>query len=371
MHSRERVITAFRRRAPDRTPFDFALGFSPYQLEQFKARTGQDDPDEYFGTDARGAHLDPTRAQADFSRYHRDLPPNARVDEWGIGHIPTASEDPYHAHLEGFAYPMLGLTTVREMQDYPLPDIEAEYRYVDFACKVRSIQSRGLAAIGHMAVTIFEVAWYLRSMELLLMDFVDDHDVAAALLDRITAKRCIQAMRYAEIGPDVIMLGDDVGTQRAMLLRPALWRQWLKPRLAAVIAAIRRARPEQIVAYHSDGNMAAIVPDLIEIGVDVLNPVQPECIDPFALKHEYGDRLAFWGTLGTQTTFPFGSPDDVRRDVRERIAVVGHGGGLMLAPTHMVEPEVPWENIVAFVDEVKSSLHERGIHEGARSARRI
>lgn len=355
MNSRERVVTALRRKPPDRTPFDFALGFSPYQLDQFKARTGQDDPDAYFDTDARGAHLDATRLSTDFSRYHPNLPPNGRVDEWGIGHIPTDSIDPYHAHLEGFAYPMAGLTTVQEVMDYPLPDIEAEYRYARFAEKVRRIQDHGLAAVGHMAVTIFEVAWYMRSMEQLLMDFVDDGDFAAALLDRITAKRCIQAARYAEIGPDVIMLGDDVGTQRAMLLRPALWRRWLKPRLADVIAAIRRVRPDQIVAYHSDGNMADVIPDLIEIGVDVLNPVQPECMDPFALKRQYGDRLSFWGTLGTQTTFPFGSPDDVRRDVRERIAVIGRGGGLMLAPTHMVEPEVPWENIVAYVDEVKCS----------------
>jgi uroporphyrinogen decarboxylase len=355
MDSRERVVTAMRRRQPDRTPFDFALGFSPYQLEHFRACTGQDDPDAFFGTDARGAHLDPTRLTTDFSRYHPDLPPDARIDEWGIGHIPTASDDPFHSHLEGFVYPMARLATIREVMDYPLPDIEAEYRYRDFALTVGGIHARNLAAIGHMAVTIFEVAWYMRSMELLLMDFVDNRDFAAALLDRITAKRCIQAGRYAEIGPDVILLGDDVGTQRAMLLRPSLWQEWLKPRLAAVIVAIRRVRPDQIVAYHSDGNVAAIVPDLLEIGVDVLNPVQPECMDPFALKRQFGERLAFWGTLGTQTTFPFGTPDDVRRAVRERINVVGRGGGLMLAPTHMVEPEVPWENIVAFVEEVTSS----------------
>jgi uroporphyrinogen decarboxylase len=193
----------------------------------------------------------------------------------------------------------------------------------------------------------------MRSMELLLMDFVDGEDFATALLDRITEKRCIQAARFAEIGPDIIMLGDDVGTQRGMLMRKSLWQKWLKPRLAKVIAAAKRVRPDQLIVYHSDGDVTEIVPDLIEIGVDILNPVQPECMDPFALKKRYGKVMSFWGTLGTQSTFPFGTPGDVRRDVRERIEIVGKGGGLMLAPTHMVEPEVPWENIVAYVDEVK------------------
>lgn len=353
MTSRERVLTAMRRQQPDRAPFDFALGFSPFQLEQLKVRTGEANPDEYFGTDARGAHLDATRLTTDFSQYHRDLPANARIDEWGVGHIPTASDERYHAHLEGFAYPMAGLTTVQEVMDYPLPDIDADYRCEQFAQQVKQIQSRGLAALGHLAVTIFEVAWYMRSMELLLMDFVDGEDFATALLDRITEKRCVQAARYAEIGPDIIMLGDDVGTQRGMLMRKSLWQRWLKPRLAKVIASIKAVRPDQLIVYHSDGNVTEIVPDLIEIGVDILNPVQPECMDLFALKRQYGDVLSFWGTLGTQSTFPFGTPADVRRDVRERIEIVGKGGGLMLAPTHMVEPEVPWENIVAYVDEVK------------------
>ncbi len=358
MTSRERVLTAMRRRQPDRTPFDFALGFSPFQLEQFKARTGEEDPDVYFGTDARGAHLDPTWLNTDFSPYHPTLPSNAWVDEWGIGHIPTASDERYHAHLEGFAYPMAGLNTVQEVMDYPLPDIEAEYRYEQFARRVKEIQSRGLAALGHMAVTIFEVAWYMRSMELLLMDFVDGEAFATALLDRITEKRCVQAARFAEIGPDIIMLGDDVGTQRGMLMRKSLWQKWLKPRLAKVIASAKAVRPDQLIVYHSDGDVTEIVPDLIEIGVDILNPVQPECMDPFALKKRYGEALSFWGTLGTQSTFPFGTPDDVRRDVRARIEIIGAGGGLMLAPTHMVEPEVPWENIVAYVDEVKQGTKE-------------
>ena len=92
---------------------------------------------------------------------------------------------------------------------------------------------------------------------------------------------------------------------------------------------------------------------MIIFEVDILNPVQPECVDPVAIKKKYGDRLSFWGTIGTQTTMPFGTPEDVRREIRARIETVGKGGGLLIAPTHVIEPEVPWENILAFIEAVK------------------
>ena len=132
----------------------------------------------------------------------------------------------------------------------------------------------------------------MRSMERLLLDFADGSPFAATLLDRITAIREVQARRYAESGADVICMGDDVGTQRGMLMSVRMWRTWLKPRLARVIAAGRsRPGPDVLVFYHSDGDVTAIVDDLIEIGVDILNPVQPECMDPVALRQRFGQRL--------------------------------------------------------------------------------
>ena len=359
MNSRERVQAAMRRQEPDRPPFDFALGFSPFQQAAFKRITGGDDPEEYFQTDTRGVGTGPTRNHADFSRYHPDIPARAHVDEWGIGHLPTDSEDACHAHLEGFIYPMLGLSTADDAAAYPLPDIEAAYRVENMAKRVAEHHARGLCSVGHMACTIFEIAWYMRSMELLLMDFVDNPDFARTLLDRITDKRCVQGRLMVETGIDILLLGDDIASQRGMMLSAPMWRKWLKPRLARVIEAVRSANANLLIAYHSDGNPAAVIPDLIEIGVDILNPVQPECMDPGALKEQFGDRLSFWGCIGTQTVFPFGTPDDVRRTVRELIATVGKGGGLFLAPTHMVEPEVPWENITAFVEAVKESGKSR------------
>ncbi|MBI4026308.1 MAG: hypothetical protein HY360_15090 [Verrucomicrobia bacterium] len=243
--------------------------------------------------------------------------------------------------------------TPQDVFDYPLADIEADYRYEQVDRQIREIQSRGLCATAWMACTVFEIAWYMRSMEMLLMDFVDNQEFAEALLDRITAKRETQARRYAELGADVVCLGDDVASQRGMLMSAAMWRRWLKPRLARVVAAAKAARPDVLVLYHSYGDVTSIILDLIEIGVDILNPVQPECMDPVAIKKKYGERLSFWGTIGTQTTMPFGTPEDVRREICARIETVGKGGGLLIAPTHVVEPEVPWENILAFAEAVK------------------
>ena len=131
-----------------------------------------------------------------------------------------------------------------------------------------------------------------------------------------------------------------------------MWRRWLRPRLTQVIAAARSVRRDILVLYHSDGNLSAIIPELVEIGVDILNPIQPECMDPAALKSQYGGRLSFWGTIGTQTTMPFGTPQQVKEEVRCRIETVGQGGGLLLGPTHTLQPDVPLANIVAFFEAV-------------------
>jgi uroporphyrinogen decarboxylase len=138
-----------------------------------------------------------------------------------------------------------------------------------------------------------------------------------------------------------------------MMISPALWRSLLKPRLASVVSSAKAQRKDILVFYHGDGNMRRIIPDLVEIGIDILNPVQPECMDPLELKRLYGDKLSFWGTLGTQSTLPFGTPREVRETCRRMIETVGEGGGLLLSPSHVVEPEVPFENIQAMIDAVE------------------
>jgi len=180
-----------------------------------------------------------------------------------------------------------------------------------------------------------------------------NEEYAECLLDRIAELQKFRAKRFALAGVDVILIGDDVGMQDRMLMSPATWRKWLKPRTAAIIAAAREVKPDVVFFYHSDGFIEPIIPELSEIGIDVLNPLQPECMDPAVIKERYGDRLAFWGTVGIQNTLPFGTPEDVEAEVKLRIETVGKGGGLYLSPTHVIAPEVPYENLFALVKAAK------------------
>ena len=149
-------------------------------------------------------------------------------------------------------------------------------------------------------------------------------------------------------GIDVLWLGDDFGTQHAMLLSPRTWREFIKERYARLIAAYKAQNPSLKIAYHCDGYIEPIIPDLIEIGLDILNPIQPLSMDPAEIKRKYGQRLSFWGTVDVQNTFPFGTVQDVENEVRERIRSVAPGGGLILCSAHRVQPGTPLENILAY-----------------------
>jgi uroporphyrinogen decarboxylase len=348
MTPRERLLTALDRREPDRLPKN--VSFTEPVLRAFRERTGSDDYATYFGLEARLINFAPTRVPYDFSAYLPDLPEGAVVTEWGIGELRRPD-----THYYRYAAPMRSLTTIDEILAYPYPDVAAGYRHAGLEAQVADLHARDLAVGG--AVTpgdgaFFECAWLLRGLDLLLEDLALRPALAEALLDAVVAQSAFMARRYAEAGVDFIFTGDDVGTERGMLMSPDMWRRFLKLRLARVIAAARAVNPTIPVFYHSDGNCEPIIPELIEIGVTALNPVQPECMDPAKLKRQFGDRLAFWGSVGTQTTMPFGTPDEVRALVRERFATVGMGGGFVIAPTQVIEPDVPWENVLAFFEAV-------------------
>jgi uroporphyrinogen decarboxylase len=148
-----------------------------------------------------------------------------------------------------------------------------------------------------------------------------------------------------------------VGTQRGMLMAPEFWRQHLKPRLKRVVDAIRQRQTDRhvYVRYHSDGDVRPIIGDLIEIGIDILNPMQPECMPVGEVAAAYGDRLALWGMIGTQTTMPFGSTDDVFAAVQQCAELARSGCAVVVAPTHVLEPDVPWANITALVEAARAA----------------
>ena len=316
MTSRDRILTALSRRVPDRVPNGFE-GFNRESLKIFKKKTGCDNWFEYFNVDYRFAHASPTRkvtrdTKKIYAHFHKDLPDSTRINEWGIALAPGSN--PAFDH---YISPLVYAKSIEEIEQYPLPNLLEDYCYEGLKEDTEKIKQRNFAALGMLEMTIFEVAWQIRGFNELMIDFFINEKMAACLLDRITELRCYQTKKFAEAGIDVLLLGDDVGMQDRMMISPEAWRKWLKPRLKEVIKICLDIKPDTFIFYHSCGYIEPIISELIEIGVNVLNPVQPECMNPAELKEEYGDRLAFWGTIGTQTTMPFGKPQDVKNEVKK------------------------------------------------------
>ncbi|MGE5463067.1 MAG: uroporphyrinogen decarboxylase family protein [Syntrophothermus sp.] len=212
--------------------------------------------------------------------------------------------------------------------------------------------------VGVTVTTIFETAWALRGYERMLSDLALNPELAEQILDIPYHYHLTAAKKLTQMGVDMIWTGDDVGAQNAMLISPKMWRRFFKPRMANFIAELKAINPQVKVAYHSDGNIYPIIPDLIEIGLDVLNPVQPASMDPARLKQEYGDKLCFWGTMDEQHTLPFGSAADVRREVLQRLQTIGKNGGLILGPTHHVQLDTPMDNFWAMVNSITQTPYK-------------
>ncbi len=350
MTARDNLISLYRRKGYDKVPVSFSLCPSLYEI--FKERTGKTDYAEYFNFPVRNVDdLVPTHADAAVFRsyYDFDLKPGTYIDIWGVAHEPGSRES---MHMTRMRHPLARIDSLQQLMEYPFPDYRAangdhQKKQVD------EIHAAGFAAGGHMECTIWETSWYMRSMEELMMDMKTEDVKAEYLLDRVTENSCHRAAAYARAGVDIIYMGDDIGMQSRTMMSREMYRTWLKPRLKKVIDAARKIKPDIIIHYHSCGYVKPLINDLIEAGIDVLNPVQPECMSFEEIHSEFGDRLSFDGTIGTQTTMPFGTPEDVRREVHRNLEIAGDKGGLFCTPTHVLEPEVPWENIIAYVEACK------------------
>ena len=271
--------------------------------------------------------------------------PGTRIDHWGVAHEPGSA---FAYHMTYMHHPMERFDSVEQIKAYPFPvfrtDGLARQRE-----QAEALHAAARPAIGSMQCTIWETAWYMRGMENLMCDMMSEDPMAEALLDRVTDLAVQRAVSFAEAGADGVFLGDDIGMQRTIMMSEGLYGEWIKPRLKKVIDAARSVNPALLIFYHSCGRVTELIPQLIEAGIDVLNPVQPECMDFRTIHDTFGDRLSFHGTIGTQSVMPFGSPEDVRRKVFENLDIAGKKGGLYVCPTHLLEPEVPVENVVAYI----------------------
>lgn len=194
--------------------------------------------------------------------------------------------------------------------------------------------------MGGVTATILEGAEILRGMERIMVDLVENQDFVNELMDKLVEFHFKIGKNLIELGVDIIYIGDDVGMQSGMLISPALWKKFLKPRYDYLFREWKKINKNILFAFHSDGHIEPIIPDLIEIGLDILNPVQPGTMNDIRLKKEFGKKLSFWGGINVQKTMFFGSAKEVVDEVKDRINIFGKDGGFIISSSHNIQPNI-------------------------------
>ena len=271
----------------------------------------------------------PKRSSADGSTFY---------DWWGAG---------FATGEEGYFVNDSPLSESTNLDAYAWPDPEAADLLGDAQ---RTVEAYGdeYFITPNFGFALFERAWALRGFEQLLLDLAVDTGFVEALLDRIVEIQLVAIGRFLELGMDGGYFGDDYGAQQSLLFSPRTWRRLIKPRLARLFAPFQER--ELPVLMHSDGQIEDILPDLVEIGLTTLNPVQPEALDHGRLYERFGDKLSFYGGVSTQTVLPHGTPEAVKSAVRQCVAdLAPDGTGLLLAPSHRMMTDIPLANVEALL----------------------
>ena len=274
-------------------------------------------------------------------------------DEWGIRYKRIG------VHEEMIKHPLRDIENLDQMNEYfHRHDFPNPFEAGRFDIAKRQIAQYGKthAVIGLLQMTMFETSWYLVGMEKYLIDLAMGNEYIFALLDRMIQYHLAVGKQLIDLGCDIIWIGDDFGDQDNMLISPEMFRRIFKPRFKMVIEELKKYRSDIIIAYHSCGMIAPIIQDLIEIGIDILHPIQPvKGMDRVKIKKSLGDRLTLWGCLSIQDTLPFGSERDVRDEIKRIIRDTAKGGGFILGAAHHIQADTPLENILAIYDTVKTN----------------
>jgi uroporphyrinogen decarboxylase len=383
MDGRDRVLTTLDHREPDRVPFDLgstivtgihvgayeplrsALGLPPSTpriLDRIQhLAVVDDDVRDALGVDTGGAYPGgPVRSHA------REGAADGYAlywDDFGLGYRMPLEGGLYH---DLFEHPLAGDdVTAADIASHPGPDPQDPGRVAgmrETCLRIRDEEHRAVCVWG-FGGGVLETASWLRGLERFFLDLAADPDLACALMDRVLEWKLAYYERVMdEIGDlvDVFFEGDDLGTQQSLLISPETYRRYVKPRQAEIFRTIHE-RSAAKVALHSCGAVRPLIPDFIEIGVDVLNPVQVSAfgMDPAALKREFGSELVFWGGgVDTQRVLGFGTPGEVRDEVRRRLDDLMPGGGFVFATVHNIQANVPPENVLA----MREALREHGAY---------
>ena len=381
MTSRERVLTTLHHEQPDRVPLVIGVGnatgikMKPYR--GVKDIIGVQAPDKYIydwpelGTaeideetmrrlhsDVRGVlDLEPEKIR----RRNRERDQHSNyIDSWGSGQTESSTGEWFPS-----VHPLPEARTVEELEAYQgWPDMSDPTRIAHVRKNSRRLADENQFAILATPWLLFpfERAFAMQGMDTFLLNMAKDREFARALLEKI-AVYCKQLMgRFLdELGNnvDIIKIGDDLGTQESLMISPKMYREILKPVHADFISYIK-ARTKAKIFFHSDGDVVPLIEDFVEIGVDILNPIQTSAgsmSDLPSLKKRFGNNIVFCGGIDTQRILPFGSTEDVRQEVRRVMQILGPGGGCMIGAVHTVMNDVPPENVLAMVDAVEEFGH--------------
>jgi uroporphyrinogen decarboxylase len=382
--SRQRLLTALAHQEPDRIPLDLGstqvtgihtiayqrlrlgLGLPPVEPHLCDAIQGLALPDadliERLGVDVRGLFPRNSHNWGVVEQEIQDEGSGERYwsyhDEWGITHRKPRPDGYYYSLWQApLDRPEL---SAADIANHPWPRLDDPQRITGLRQLAESYRGAGYAVVlKDPFAGLFEMAQRMVGMQTLLVMMATDKNLAAALFDKLVElKLAFWEMALPELAEvvDVISQADDYGTQASQIISPRMFREQLKPRWRAIFDRLRSLAPNARRFFHSCGNVRPLLPDYIEIGVEILNPVHIRAagMEPVALKRDFGEALVFWGGgVDTQGVLPYGTPQEVRDDVRRNIDALAPGGGYVFNTVHNIQADVPVENMLAIYEALK------------------
>jgi uroporphyrinogen decarboxylase len=327
MTNRERVLASLAHEQPDKTPFN--VGFTQRAREKMRLLYGDPEFDRRIGNcfTVLSATPEPVRQEASGEIW---------VDQFGVKWDRSVDKD--------IGVVANRLVTEANLERYVFPDADSfDYGHIRAATADRGDQF----VVAVLGFSLFERAWTLTGMENLLTAMMCDPPFAHRLLDRILEYNLGVVRQACACGADAVQFGDDWGSQSGLIMGPAVWHEFIGPRVAQMYGAVKKAGKS--VFIHSCGKVDELFPALIELGVDVFNPFQPEVIDVEKAKRAHGDRLCFFGGISTQRILPYATVEETREHVKRLLDIVGRGGGLFAAPAHDVPADAKPENVDAML----------------------
>ena len=351
MTPKERVLAAIGHQQPDRVPIQTYL--TPEIHQQLADHFGAADVHGALGVDFRGV-------SARFTGAERAIPEDcACVDEWGTGYI--MKEYPGGTYPEPFHQPLAALSSIDDVEAYPWPTVD-DYDFSDLRNQCAELSDYAVCLGGAGIPDIVNGVGRGRGMEAVLLDIITQDPVGTAIIDKrcdFYYDYCRKALETAGDRIDILCLGEDCGNQNGPMFDPAVFDQFFRPRLQRFYDLGHEFGCA--VMMHSCGSTRKLMPRFIEMGLDVLDAVQPEPsgMNPEEVKREFGAQLTFCGMISTQHTLPHGTEAECRAEARHRIEIIGKGGGYIFSPAHCIQPDTPIENVLAIYEEAL------GLAEGA------